>query len=67
MDGGRDREPPKEHGTLRSGGLYADFARYGISARELRERYPDARIVRIVGFETEDHDLPLNHKDSLRS
>ena len=38
----------------------ADFARYGISARELRERYPDARIVRIVGFETEDHDLPLN-------
>lgn len=38
----------------------ADFARYGISARELRERYPDARIVRIVGFETKDHDLPLN-------
>lgn len=38
----------------------ADFARYGISARELRERYPDARIVRIVGFETEDHDLQLN-------
>ena len=38
----------------------ADFAKYGISARELRERYPDAKIVRIVGFETEDHDLPLN-------
>lgn len=38
----------------------ADFAKYGISARELRERYTDAKIIRIVGFETEDHDLPLN-------
>ena len=38
----------------------ADFAKYGISARELRERYPEAKIIRIVGFETEDHDLPLN-------
>ncbi len=35
----------------------ADFAKYGISARE---RYPDAKIIRIVGFEIEDHDLPLN-------
>lgn len=38
----------------------ADFAKYAISARELRERYPDAKIVRIVGFEHEDHDLPLD-------
>ena len=38
----------------------ADFAKYDISVRELRERYPDAKIIRIVDFETEDHDLPLN-------
>ncbi len=38
----------------------ADFVKYGISARELRERYPDAKIVRISDFETEDHDLPFN-------
>lgn len=38
----------------------ADFAKYGISVRELRERYPDAKIIRIVGFETKDHDRPLN-------
>jgi hypothetical protein len=38
----------------------ADFAKYGISSKELRERYPDAKIIRIVGFETEDHDLPLD-------
>ena len=40
----------------------ADFAKYDISVRELRERYPDAKIIRIVDFETEDHDLPLNPK-----
>lgn len=40
----------------------ADFAKYGISSKELRERYPDAKIIRIVGFETEDHDLPLDPK-----
>lgn len=38
----------------------ADFAKYGISAKELRERFPDARIIRIVGFDHEDHDLPLD-------
>lgn len=38
----------------------ADFAKYAISAKELRERYPDAKIIRIVGFEAEDHDLSLN-------
>lgn len=38
----------------------ADFAKYGISAKELRERFPDARILRVTGFTTEDHDLPLD-------
>lgn len=38
----------------------ADFAKYGISVRELRERFPDAKLIRIVDFNTEDHDLPLN-------
>ena len=37
----------------------ADFSRYGVVADELRDRFPDARIIRVVGFETEDHDLPL--------
>lgn len=38
----------------------ADFAKYGYTYELLKERYPDAKIVRIIGFETEDHDLPLN-------
>lgn len=38
----------------------ADFAKYDVMTAGLRCRFPDARIVRIVGFETEDHDLPLN-------
>ncbi len=37
----------------------ADFSRYGVVADELRDRFPNAKIVRVVGFETEDHDLPL--------
>lgn len=37
----------------------ADFSRYGVVARELRERFPNAKIIPVVGFETEDHDLPL--------
>lgn len=38
----------------------ADFAKYDITVIGLRRRYPDAKIVRVVGFETEDHDLPLS-------
>lgn len=38
----------------------ADFAKYDVTVAGLRCRYPDAKIVRTVGFETEDHDLPLN-------
>ncbi len=37
----------------------ADFSRYGVVAGELRDRYPNAKIILVVGFETEDHDLPL--------
>lgn len=37
----------------------ADFSRYGVVAAELREKFPGARIIPVVGFETEDHDLPL--------
>lgn len=37
----------------------ADFMRYDVSAKNLLDRYPDAKIVRVVGFEAEDHDLPL--------
>ncbi|GAB0481681.1 hypothetical protein KML24007_04270 [Alistipes indistinctus] len=37
----------------------ADFSRYGVVAKELRERFPNAKIIPVVGFETEDHDLPL--------
>ena len=37
----------------------ADFSRYGVVAEELRMRFPEAKIIRVVGFETEDHDLPL--------
>lgn len=37
----------------------ADFAKYDVVATNLRKRYPNARIVRVVGFENEDHNLPL--------
>lgn len=37
----------------------ADFSRYAVTVDELREKYPYARIIRVVGFETEDHDLPI--------
>ena len=37
----------------------ADFSRYGVVAAELRQRYPNAKIIPVVCFETEDHDLPL--------
>ena len=37
----------------------ADFSRYGVVAAELRQRYPNAKIIAVVGFETEDHDQPL--------
>lgn len=36
-----------------------DFAKYDVVAADLRRRYPNARIVKVVGFEAEDHDLPL--------
>lgn len=37
----------------------ADFSHYAVTVDELREKYPYAKIIRVVGFETEDHDLPL--------
>lgn len=37
----------------------ADFMRYDVVAGDLRKRFHDAKIVRVVGYETEDHDLPL--------
>lgn len=37
----------------------ADFSHYGTTVADLRTKYPNARIIRVVGFETEDHDLPL--------
>nr|DAY29165.1 MAG TPA: hypothetical protein [Caudoviricetes sp.] len=39
----------------------ADFSRYGVVACELRERFPNAKIIPVVGFETEDHDMPLRN------
>lgn len=41
------------------GGYTADFAKYDVVVANLRERYPNAKIIRVVGFETEDHDLPV--------
>ena len=40
----------------------ADFSKYAPTVTELRERYPNARIIRVVGFETEDHDKPINNE-----
>jgi hypothetical protein len=41
------------------GAYLADFSRYGVVADELRQRYPNSKVIRVVGFETEDHDTPL--------
>jgi len=38
----------------------ADFARYDVEAKNLRQRYPAAKIIRVIGFKCEDHDLPIN-------
>ena len=41
----------------------ADFSHYRVTVDELREKYPNGKIIRVIGFETEDHDLPL--KDEI--
>ena len=38
----------------------ADFSKYDVEVKNLRQRYPKAKIIRVVGFESEDHDLPIN-------
>lgn len=38
----------------------ADFAKYATSYRELRTRYPKAKIVRVAAVENEDSSLPLD-------
>ncbi len=37
----------------------ADFSAYDVTYNGLRERFPDAELISVVGFETEDHDRPL--------
>lgn len=37
----------------------SDLTAYGITADDLHERFPYASVVWVVGFEVEDHDLPL--------
>ncbi len=51
------RRNTEQHGPA---AYTVDFAKYGIFVRELRECCPDAKIICIISFETEDHDLPLN-------
>ncbi len=38
----------------------ADFSKYDIQAKKLRHRYPKAKIIKIIGFDSEDHDQPIN-------
>lgn len=49
----------KRHGDS---AYLADFSKYATTVAELRERYPNARIIPVVGFETEDHDIPINNE-----
>lgn len=37
-----------------------DFAYFDFSAEALRERFPEAGILRVKGFRTEDPSLPVN-------
>lgn len=36
-----------------------DLTAYDVTVEGLMSRFPFAKIVRVVGFEAEDHDLPL--------
>lgn len=36
-----------------------DLTAYDVTVEGLKMRFPFAKIVRVVGFETEDHDLPF--------
>lgn len=38
----------------------ADFTKYDVTAADLRVRFPSAKIIRVTGYKTEDHDLPLS-------
>ena len=38
-----------------------DFAYFDFSAEALRVRFPEAGILRVKGFRTEDPSLPVNH------
>ena len=51
-----------KHNQMRygNGAFIADFSKYAVEWRELRERYPKAKIIKVVGFENEDHDLPID-------
>ena len=40
----------------------ADFSRYDVEAKKLRLRYPTAKIIKVIGFKSEDHDLPINQQ-----
>lgn len=39
-----------------------DLENFAFSAAELAERFPNAKIIRVKGFRTEDADVPLNPK-----
>ena len=38
----------------------ADFQRYGFNVEFLRERFPNAKIIRVVGYYVEDASMPLD-------
>lgn len=38
----------------------ADFSKYAVCYYDLRKRFPTAKIIKVVGIEFENHDLPLN-------
>lgn len=45
---------------LGDAGYTLDFSRYDVEYRKLRKRYPRSKLIRVIGFEVEDHDLPIN-------
>lgn len=47
-------------GRFGPGAYTVDLAAYDVTVERLRERFPLAGVVRVVGFEVEDHDLPLS-------
>ncbi|MFR9500833.1 MAG: hypothetical protein SNH18_10405 [Rikenellaceae bacterium] len=50
----------KNRARLGDAAYTRDFSRYDVEAKLLRSRFPKAKIIRVVGYRVEDHDMPID-------